>query len=91
MGIYNDRYSHLQPGDATIRTYNLCIVGFGKVGRAFVALLHRKEKELRDQYGVAWRITGVASRQMGWLTAQDGFCVEKLLAADFTGTPPQAF
>jgi homoserine dehydrogenase len=34
---------------------------------------------------VAWRITGVASRRLGWLTAQDGFRVEKLLAADFTG------
>jgi len=29
----------------------------------------------------------VASRRLGWLTAQDGFSAEKLLAADFTGAP----
>lgn len=34
---------------------------------------------------MAWRITGVASRRLGWLTSQDGFCAEKLLAADFAG------
>ena len=68
-----------------IRTYKLCIVGFGNVGRAFVALLQRKETELRSHYGVAWRITGVASRRLGWLAAPDGFSPGKLLAADFTG------
>jgi homoserine dehydrogenase len=67
-----------------IRTYKLCIVGFGNVGRAFVALLQRKETELRSHYGVAWRITGVASRRLGWLAVPEGFSPEKLLAADFT-------
>ncbi len=70
---------------APIRTYNLCIVGFGNVGKALVALLQKKKGELRNRYGVAWQITGVASRQLGWLVAGDGFWVEKLLAADFTG------
>ena len=27
-----------------IRTYNLCVVGFGNVGKAFVALLQRKHR-----------------------------------------------
>ncbi len=84
-GIYNNRYSHLSLENTCIRTYKLCIVGFGNVGRALVALLRRKETELRNRYGVGWRITGVASRRLGWLTAQDGFPPEKLLAADFTG------
>ncbi len=84
-GVYNEKYSHSHPGDSRIRTYNLCILGFGNVGKAFVALLQRKEKELRCHYGVTWRITGVASRRLGWLTSSAGFCVEKLLAADFTG------
>ena len=84
-GGYNDKYSHSQPGDTRIRTYNLCIVGFGNVGKAFVALLQRKQTELRNLYGVVWRITGVASRRLGWLVAQNGFLVEKLLAADFSG------
>ena len=82
-GIYNRRYTPLQPGDIHIRTYNLCVVGFGNVGRAFVALLQRKQQELRERYGIAWRITGVASRRLGWLTAPDGFSIEKLLARRF--------
>lgn len=85
-GVYNENYSHSRPGDTRIRTYNLCIVGFGNVGRAFVALLQRKEKDLRYQYGVGWRITGVASRRLGWLAAPDSFCVEKLLAGNLSGT-----
>ncbi len=60
-------------------------MGFGNVGKALVALLQRKEEELRDRYGVAWRIAGVASRRLGWLAAPNGFDVEKLLAENFTG------
>jgi homoserine dehydrogenase len=35
---------------------------------------------------VEWRITGVASRRLGWLAAPDGFSPARLLAADFTGS-----
>ena len=72
------------PGDIHIRTYNLCIVGLGTVGSALVALLRRKRQELADRYGIEWRITGVASRRVGWLVAPDGFKPEKLLAGDFS-------
>jgi homoserine dehydrogenase len=74
----------ISTGEPAIRTYNLCIVGFGKVGKAFVALLHRKSEELRSRQGVVCRITGIASRRLGWLVAADGFDPEKLLAADFS-------
>jgi homoserine dehydrogenase len=72
------------PGGTVIRTYNLCVVGFGKVGRAFVALLQKKEQELSRRYGIAWRLTGVASRRLGWLAAPDGFTPEKVLAGNFS-------
>ncbi|HEY1730571.1 MAG TPA: homoserine dehydrogenase, partial [Terriglobales bacterium] len=42
-----------------------------------------KKHELNYRYGVACRITGVASRRLGWLVAADGFDSEKLLAGDF--------
>jgi homoserine dehydrogenase len=67
-----------------IRTHNLCIVGLGNVGKALVVLLQKKEQELRDRYGIAWRVTGVASRRLGWLAARTGFAGEKLLAGDFS-------
>ena len=67
-----------------LRTYNLCIVGLGNVGSALVALLQRKRQELVDRYGIAWRVTGVASRRLGWMVAPDGFTPEKLMAGDFS-------
>ena len=47
-------------------------------------LLQRKRRELAEQYGIDWRVTGVASRRLGWLFAPDGFTPDKLLAGDFS-------
>jgi homoserine dehydrogenase len=51
---------------------NLCLLGFGNVGRALVRLLAEKRDELRQIYGIEFRITGVASRRLGWLASPDG-------------------
>src|SRR5918997_856667 len=56
-----------------MNTYNLCLLGFGNVGRALARLLVEKREEMRDRYGVEWRVTGVATRRMGWLVAPEGF------------------
>jgi homoserine dehydrogenase len=69
---------------ALIRAFNLCLVGFGNVGGTFVALLQRKKQELQSRYEVEARITGVASRRLGWLVAANGFSPEKLLGGDFS-------
>src|SRR2546430_5235949 len=65
-----------------MKTYNLCLIGFGNVGRALTLLLQEKETELRDHYGIAWRITGVATRRMGWLADPHGLNVSQLLAGN---------
>ena len=44
-----------------------------------------KEPELRGRYDIALRLTGIASRQIGWLFAPDGFTLRKLLVGDFSG------
>jgi len=54
-------------------SFNLAIVGFGHVGRAFLRLLIAKETELRRKYDIRWRLTGVATRRVGWLADADGF------------------
>jgi homoserine dehydrogenase len=38
---------------------------------------------LRDRYGIAYRITGIATRRLGWLVVPEGFTTEKLLNCDF--------
>lgn len=56
-----------------MKQYNLCFLGFGKVGRALARLLAAKAEELREAYGIEYRITGVASRTIGWQAKADGF------------------
>ncbi|HKW87160.1 MAG TPA: hypothetical protein VJN21_00230 [Candidatus Acidoferrales bacterium] len=62
-----------------MRTYNLALIGFGNVGREFVRLLAAKEAVLRDGYGIAWRLTGVASRRIGWVANAAGLDPVELL------------
>jgi len=68
-----------------MKQYNLCFLGFGNVGRALARLLVTKSAELREQYGIEWRITGVASRRLGWLAkggdSDESFDVAALLSA----------
>jgi len=63
-----------------MKQYNLCFLGFGNVGRALVRLLVAKSAELRGLYCVGFRVTGVASRRIGWLSNTDGFDVATLLS-----------
>jgi homoserine dehydrogenase len=64
--------------ETTIRTYNLCLLGLGNVNRTLLGLLRKKEAELRAR-GIAWQVTGVASRRMGWIADAGGMDVEELI------------
>jgi homoserine dehydrogenase len=55
-----------------IHSYNLCFLGFGNVNRTLVQLLGDREHELRERHGITFRITGVASRRLGWIADPDG-------------------
>jgi homoserine dehydrogenase len=68
-----------------MKTFNLCFLGFGNVGRALVRLLVEKSAEMREAHGIEWRITGVATRRMGWIASVDGLLVESLLGGDGVG------
>lgn len=58
--------------ETAIPSYNLALLGFGNVGRALLRLLISKETELRRKYDVRWRLTGVASRRIGWVVDPEG-------------------
>ncbi len=79
-----------------MKQYNLCFLGFGNVGRALARLLVAKSAELRDIYGIEFRVTGVASRQIGWLSKStsaegpDGFEVTSLLSNPLTSEHPSS-
>jgi homoserine dehydrogenase len=64
----------------SIRTYNLCFLGFGNVNRTLVRLLEDRGQELRDRHGISFRITGIASRRLGWIADSKGFDAGSLAA-----------
>lgn len=63
-----------------MKRYRVCFIGFGNVGRALARLLVVKSAELRENYGIEWEITGVATRRMGWCASDDAIDVSKLLS-----------
>jgi homoserine dehydrogenase len=56
----------LKPG------FNLCFLGFGNVNRTLVRLLADRAQELRNSHSISFRITGVASRRLGWIANPNG-------------------
>lgn len=70
-----------------IRTYNLCFLGFGNVNRALVRLLEDRALELRERHGISWRITGVASRRLGWVADPSGLGPAAALALNSDSAP----
>ncbi len=71
----------------TTHTYKLALIGFGNVGREFVRLLRAKEARLRDDYGIEFRLTGIASRRVGWVADSNGLDPDALLAGRFAKQP----
>ncbi len=67
-------------------------MGFGHVGRALLRLLISKETELRRKYDVRWRLTGIASRRIGWIAEPEGMNPIAALSGHFPhsgGNAPQ--
>jgi homoserine dehydrogenase len=62
-----------------MKVFRLALLGFGNVNQTLVELLQQKDRELRGRYGIAWQITGIASRRIGWRVESAGFDVSKLL------------
>jgi homoserine dehydrogenase len=50
------------------------------VNRTLVGLLEDRTQELQESYGISWRITGVASRRLGWIANAEGLEPAAVLA-----------
>lgn len=72
-----------------MKYFNLCLLGFGNVGQALVRLLVEKGDALYDEFGIDWRVTGIATRRMGWFAPPAGFEIEELLTGTPSGLPAQ--
>lgn len=51
------------------------------MNRTLVQLLENRSQELRDRYGITFRMTGIASRRLGWIANPDGMGTGDLLNA----------
>jgi homoserine dehydrogenase len=56
--------------------YNLALLGFGNVGRAFALLLLRKRRELEERYQIIFNVTGIATGRHGAAIDLDGIDLE---------------
>jgi len=77
------------PRKNAIPTLNLCFLGFGNVNRTLVRLFHDRAAELRDQHGITFRITGIASRGLGWIADPAGLDPETCGAGTLAREKPE--
>jgi homoserine dehydrogenase len=61
------------------RQINLALLGFGHVGRAFARLLVKRRFWLLKEFGLEWRITGIATSNHGMAMDAAGLPVQKIL------------
>ncbi len=63
------------------RQINLALLGFGHVGRAFGRLLLERRKWLLREFGLEWKITGIATRGHGLCIDASGLPTGQVLQA----------
>jgi homoserine dehydrogenase len=63
----------------------LAVIGLGNVGRALVQLVAERHQQIVDDYGLDLRITGVATRSLGLVSAVDGLDLAAVARADLPG------
>jgi len=60
--------------------YNLALIGFGNVARAFARLLLRKQELLKSQYDISFSFTGISTGRHGFAVNPGGLDIQKALA-----------
>ncbi|MHC1782977.1 MAG: homoserine dehydrogenase [Anaerolineaceae bacterium] len=62
-----------------MRDMSLVLVGFGNVGQALAELLLRKEKIMAEEYGLKFKITGIATVRHGMASDENGLNITEAL------------
>ena len=63
------------------RQINFAFIGFGYVGRAFARLLIERRKWLLKEYGLEWKLTGIATKNHGTAIDREGLPIKKILGS----------
>ena len=67
--------------------FDLVLVGFGHVGQRFARLLIEKKVRLRGDYGISWRVVGIATKRHGTAFDARGLDIERALKLVEAGMP----
>lgn len=67
--------------------FDLLLVGFGNVGRQFARLLLDHSVRLRGDFGISWRVAGIATRSHGTAFDARGLDLVRALALADHGMP----
>ena len=70
-----------------MKRYTICMVGFGNVGQAFVNLLSKKSPSLTSQYGLSFKVTGIATASHGRAIDHQGLDLGKAIGLFREGKP----
>jgi homoserine dehydrogenase len=62
-----------------MKSFRLCLIGFGNVGQAFARLLLEKQVELLQHYDIQFNVTGIATGRHGKAINPTGLDLEKAL------------
>ena len=65
--------------------YNLALIGFGNVGRAFAQLLQRKQDALKADYDIAVAVTAIVTGSHGAAINAQGIDLEKAVTIAESG------
>ena len=63
-----------------MKSYRLCLIGFGNVGQAFARLLLKKQSLLEKTEHIQFIVTGIATSRHGKAINPDGLDLEKALS-----------
>jgi len=62
-----------------LQQINLAFLGFGNVGHAFMRLLQHRRGWLHREFGLEWKVTGIATQNHGMAIDHGGLAVQKIL------------
>ncbi len=62
-----------------MKSYSICMIGFGNVGKAFAQLITRKAKQIADEFNISFSVVAIATGSHGWAINHAGVNLKKAL------------
>ncbi|MDD5529316.1 MAG: homoserine dehydrogenase [bacterium] len=67
--------------------YNLAFIGFGNIGQGFAELLLEQEKQLKEKYGIEYKVVAISTLTRGTVYNKNGLNLKEILKLIKKGEP----